>query len=86
MFGGFAVLSFSVAFLFSIVFEAPFMLIDKKYLTGKLSKLQCSCWASTAAAVKTNSIYPHHSRCLCHAQQRSLCSYPSVLFKTQKTY
>ena len=38
MFTAFLILSYSVAFLFSIMFEAPFMLLDKKYLTGKLGK------------------------------------------------
>lgn len=41
MFTAYALLSFATAFLFSIVFEAPFMLLDKKYLTGKLSKIKC---------------------------------------------
>mgnify|MGYP001794409121 CR=1 FL=1 len=31
-------LAYGVGFVFSLVFEAPFMLIDKKYLTGRLSK------------------------------------------------
>lgn len=42
MFAGYATLAFLVGFLFSIVFEAPFMLLDKKYFTGKLAKVKCS--------------------------------------------
>jgi len=37
MFAAYTFLAYAVAFPFSLMFEAPFMLIDKKYLTGKLS-------------------------------------------------
>ena len=38
MFTGYLMLAYATAFLFSITFEAPFMLIDKKYVTGRLGK------------------------------------------------